>query len=129
MARSRPDIDVTLIVKEIEKYTADVKEKIKKAANKRGREAKEKLIATSPRSIKNHKHYADSWRICKTEEDGTLTLTIHNRSKPGLTHLLEFGHLAKSGKRVEAIPHIEPVQTQLNDDFYKDCEDILNNEH
>ena len=124
--RGRPDIDVTLIVDEMKKYTREVQEKIIKAANKRGLEAKKKLIATSPRSNKNHKHYADQWAISKEQEDGRITLTIHNRVKPGLTHLLEYGHLDRNGKRVKAITHIEPVQTKLNDDFYKDCEEILN---
>ena len=54
-------------------------------------------------------------------------MTIYNRKKPHLTHLLEYGHLKKGGTRVNGIPHIEPVQEKLNRDFAADCEEIIAN--
>lgn len=56
--------------------------------------------------------YAAGWGY-ETEQDiGHVKVTVHNRKKPGLTHLLEKGHEkfvhgADTGTRVRAYPHIE----------------------
>jgi hypothetical protein len=58
--------------------------------------------------------YAAGWAY-ETEEDiGHVKATVHNRRKPGLTHLLEKGHEkfvngTDTGERVPAYPHIEPA--------------------
>lgn len=123
--RQRPDLNVDLIVSELEKYTENVTKEIKKAARKLSKEAKQTLKETSPRSEKAHEHYADSWTTKITETDNEITVVIHNKKKPGLTHLLEFGHTAVNGKRISGITHISPVQEKLNKDFAKECEKII----
>lgn len=58
--------------------------------------------------------YAAGWGY-KTELGiGHVKVTVHNRKKPGLTHLLEKGHEkfvngVDTGERVQAYPHIDPA--------------------
>ena len=80
--RQRPDLDVELIVKELEKYTEDVTKEIKKSARKLSKEAKQVLKETSPRSEIDHEHYADSWTKKINETDKELSVVIHNKNKP-----------------------------------------------
>lgn len=120
--------DITVeIMKELTEYTEAVSKAIEKTAERLGREAVKTLKETSPRSKKNHEHYADSWTSKKQKDGGTLTVTVYNRRKPHLTHLLEYGHLDRSGARVKGKEHIEPVQEKLNRDFEKACEEIVRN--
>lgn len=122
----RYDIEIE-IMKALTDYTEEVALEIEAAADRRAKEAVKTLKQTSPRSKESHPHYADGWAIKKQKSGGKLEITIYNRRKPHLTHLLEYGHLKKGGTRVKGIPHIEPVQEQLNRDFLADCEEIIRN--
>lgn len=52
--------------------------------------------------------YADGWT--ETLTDGGKSVTVYNSGRhKSLTHLLEKGHLDKSGKWVPAQPHIRPA--------------------
>ena len=122
----RYDIEIE-IMKALTDYTEEVAQEIEAAADRRAKEAVKTLKQTSPRSKESHPHYADGWAIKKQKSGGKLEITIYNRRKPHLTHLLEYGYLKKGGTRVKGIPHIEPVQEQLNRDFLADCEEIIRN--
>ena len=122
----RPEIQID-IMRELTEYTEEIAQEIEKAADRRAKEAVKTLKETSPRSKKNREHYADGWTVRKQKGAGKLEVTIFNRKKPHLTHLLEYGWLKKSGKRVKGRPHIEPVQEKLNRDFEADCENIIKN--
>ena len=43
---------------------------------------------------------------------------VHNKEHYRLTHLLEYGHIAKNGKRVGARPHIAVVDEWAVDELY-----------
>lgn len=122
----RNEIEVE-IMKILTDYTEEIAQEVEAAANKRAKEAVKTLKATSPRSKVNHPHYGDGWTVKKQKSGGRLEVTIYNRKKPHLTHLLEYGHLKKGGTRVKGIPHIEPVQKKLNREFEADCEEIIAN--
>lgn len=122
----RYDIEIE-IMKALTDYTEEVAQEIEAAADRRAKEAVKTLKQTSPRSKESHPHYADGWTVRKQKSGGRLEVTIYNRKKPHLTHLLEYGHLKKGGTRVNGIPHIEPVQEKLNRDFAADCEEIIAN--
>lgn len=68
--------------------------------------------------------YLKGW-TSRIEESRTGTVgVIYNADQPGLTHLLENGHVSRNGTgrtfgRVQAYPHIAPVQKILGEQFEK----------
>lgn len=55
--------------------------------------------------------YQKSWATKKTKESsGKTEITVYNRAKPGLTHLLEKGHAKRGGGRVSGKVHIAPAE-------------------
>lgn len=63
------------------------------------------------------KNYAKGWSMRATE----YGITIYNKSMPGLTFLLEFGHdVVVNGRKVgrtRAFPHIKPAEEQGIEEF------------
>ena len=59
--------------------------------------------------------YASGWRVKSIKKAGQLTgFQVYNSAAPGLTHLLEKGHVVKNQHgtygRVNGIPHIKPAE-------------------
>lgn len=51
---------------------------------------------------RSRKHYAKGWTKKRTKANRYVHVyTIYNKTKPGLTQLLEFGYTHRNGKRVE----------------------------
>lgn len=59
--------------------------------------------------------YRKGWTL-KTERqiinDDVASVTVYNKDKGYLTHLLENGHQKAGGGRVAAIPHIKPAEEE-----------------
>ncbi len=111
----------SLITQALREYTADVVEEIDRQAIKIANKTVKELKQTSPRRIHGGRHYADGWARTKTE-DGQV---IYNKTKPGLTHLLEHGHAFRSGGRARAFPHILPAEEKAIKDFEKAVEKAI----
>lgn len=116
-------IDVNLLSKEIEKalenYKDDISAEVEEVANKVGKEAVNELKQTSPRGAR--KEYCKGWKLKKDKRGKNLyTIKIHNKTDYQLTHLLEFGHATKNGKRTKAQPHIRPVEKKYSEEFEKE---------
>jgi hypothetical protein len=78
------------------------------AVTRVSKETKEIVQAGSPTKTGG---YQQGWATKKTsEKSGELTITVYNRRKPGLTHLLEKGHAKRGGGRVAAKVHIAPAE-------------------
>jgi hypothetical protein len=124
-------IDASDLVKEVmnelktyEKLSVTELEKI---AKKVAQEGRKKLIEASPRGTGSRKgHYADGWTVSavKTGTD-KFEFVVHNKKKPGLTHLLENGHVLRQGGRAEAIVHIQPVEEWCNEEFERRVKERL----
>lgn len=92
---------------------------IKEAVRKTSEEAVKELRGSSPRRSGK---YASEW----TSDPGgrpkadQYTEIVYNDQRYRLTHLLEKGHRKRGGNgRVEAIPHIGPVEEGLGDKIEK----------
>lgn len=121
--------DSDIIMKALTGYCNDVREGIKSEAKKLAKQSEKELKKNSPRSKKDGDHYADGWTTKDTSKyAGRIDISIYNKKKPGLTHLLEDGFLnARTGRYFHGKKHIAPVQDKLNNDFEKACEEIIEN--
>ena len=91
-------------------YSNDVGKSLEKVIEKAGKAGAKALRESSPIRTGN---YAKGW-TAKTERAGLLTTsTIHNKTAPGLAHLLEYGHAKRGGGRTRPIIHIKPIEEQL----------------
>lgn len=98
------------------------------------KEAKEKLIANSPKSAGGGE-YSRGWAIYNNFR--SKTYTIYNRTKASLTWLLENGHLIRNqygtwerkngGGPVPGKPHIKPVEQWANAEVVRRIMERLNN--
>lgn len=105
------EIQIGKILDEYEKLADDV---IEKAAMKTARDAVSKLKNASPRKTGD---YASGWASRKMGKGRV----VYNRKAPGLTHLLEKGHVIRNKKgtygRAPAHVHIAPVADQACNEF------------
>ena len=100
----------------INEFNEELAEETKQAFKDVGRDTQLDLKATSPKG-KSRRHYANGWTYKVTGLGLNLVLTVYNKSKPGLTHLLENGHQVydwhgKPHGRTRAIKHIKPAQNK-----------------
>ncbi len=94
-------------------YSAEVQKEIDAAAKEAAELTQRQLKENSPRKKTKGGKYARGWRIKKQEVAGLVSYVVYNGTSPGLTHVLEHGHLARNQYgtfgRVRAIPHIGPA--------------------
>ena len=69
--------------------------------------------------------YSKGWRV----KNDKGTQIIYNKTNYQLTHLLEFGHAKVNGGRVDAIPHIRPVEEQAIKEFEKEVRKVIEGWH
>lgn len=100
----------------LEEYGDAAEQAIREVAPKVAREARKELKATSPMDRKR-RHYADGWAVQTQDTRNGISVVVYNRTKPGLTHLLENGHALRNGGRSRAIPHIAPVNAAAQEKF------------
>lgn len=106
----------TNLVAEVTAALEDYSEKVQEAVDAAAKEAAEltqrQLKANSPTG-KSKRKYRAGWRIKKKELGNLVSYVVYNGTKPGLTHTLENGHLARNQYgtfgRVRAIKHIGPA--------------------
>lgn len=94
----------------------DMKEAIK-AVTKAG----VKKVKSNAKIFKGSGAYKKGWTSKVEEERMTAHGVIYNR-KPGLPHLLEYGHPKRTGGRVEGREHIKPVEEEIEKEFVGELE-------
>ena len=101
-------------------YSVKVQGVSRDACQKVSRKLAKTLRSTSPRKTGE---YASGWTVKKQDED---TYIVHNRTKPGLTHLLENGHVSRNQYgtygRVPAYKHIEPAANAAQEELIVEIE-------
>ena len=103
----------------LDSYNKEFKEIVDESTKSTSKESAKKLKETSPRNKRTGgSDYAEGWKSRKIKSGDYV---VYNNSKPQLTHLLEDGHVlvsfGKTRGRVEAIPHIAPVERWANKEF------------
>lgn len=111
------------IAKGLQEYSSDVIDGIDEVSEKISKNAVKKLKQDSP---KNTKKYSKGWAVKTEKKYGeTNSHIIYNKNKPGLTHLLEYGHAKRGGGRVEGKSHIRPVEEQVINEFTAEVEKVV----
>ena len=102
-------------------YNKAAKDAVEASAREAAEIASRQLKSTSPRGSAKGRHYASGWKV-KAEPSGQIvTFTVYNAAKPGLTHLLENGHVSRNqygyygrvGARVPIAPAAEAAEMKF----------------
>ena len=124
MSRTSSEFDVTAVISALNRECNNTVEEVDKAITEAGRAALNYLLENSPvdtsKSAKLHIRggklkgssglYRKGWRMKTYTENGVKAVKVYNETCYQLTHLLEFGHLAKNGKFVQPVPHIKQAE-------------------
>ena len=124
MSRTSSEFDVTAVVSALNRECNNTVEEVDKAVAEAGRAALDYLLENSPvdtsKSARLHISggklkgssglYRKGWRMKTYTENGVKAVKVYNETCYQLTHLLEFGHLAKNGKFVQPVPHIKQAE-------------------
>ena len=120
------------IMRELEAYNEALALEIDNASKKTAKALKNELIERSPRDTGE---YAEDWAVKEVTGKkrykyriGTSKYVVHNKENYQLTHLLEQGHAIAGGTgRVQAQPHIEPVEQEFIPKYLAKVEEAIKN--
>lgn len=107
------------IMKILGEYVDDVDRKSDACVRKVAQKGRLALRKASP---KQEGEYAKGWSYRVTRKRLDTTAVIYNGAKPGLPHLLEYGHATRNGTGrtyppTPAHPHIAPIEEQIDKEF------------
>lgn len=109
-------IDLSAFVGEaLEEYSSEVLSAVNDTLRETAKEAVSEL-KTAGGFHDRSGNYRKGWKA--KMEPGTLGVEnqiIYNAKHYRVTHLLEYGHVTRTGKRTRAFPHIAPVEERLGD--------------
>lgn len=110
---ARIDRFQTQIAGILQEFGTEVGDALGEVIEQVAKESTKDLAAASPKgSGKRSGAYAKGWRMENTGTRLGPEQTIYN-TKPGLPHLLEFGHAKRGGGRVAGIPHIQAINDKI----------------
>lgn len=97
------------IAKELTMYSEDAVEVVKKATKEVAKSIRKDISDHAPA---DRGLYKKSWMASKTAETKTsISYRVHaGKNGYRLAHLLEYGHVKRSGGRTRAFPHIKPAE-------------------
>lgn len=108
MKKIKPEQMADEIMKMLEEYKDTTDSDVEKSVQSVSKETKKMVQGASPR---RYGGYGKGWSVKKeVSSRGKHSVVIHNRKKPGLTHLLEKGHAKRGGGRVSGRTHILPAE-------------------
>ena len=116
------------IMRELEEYSDEVADGVKKAARAAARTAVKEVRALSPKDTGS---YAKGWTskvVTQTKEN--ISIVVYNKDHYQRNHLLEKAHAIKNGTdRVygytKAQPHIKPAEEKANKQYEQDVQEVV----
>ena len=105
----------------LKEYSTTCEQEIQKAIDDVSKEAKKRLLATSP--VGRRGKYRRGWKVTVEKRSGYYKAHIHSKEYQ-LTHLLEHGHKVRGGHS-PAIPHIADVEQWANAEIEKRIKEVL----
>lgn len=134
----KPEQLANEVIKQLNRYSEEVSEGIEKASKDVSNYGTKLLKTTTfpqpsstgdsfPSTRRRWKNYASSWKVTNTSKKakGFIRNTIHNEKHYRLTHLLEYGHATRNGKRTRAFEHIKPIEEELIKEYENEVEEII----
>lgn len=113
------------ISKILTNYAEGIQEAITEEAKKIGKEGATRLKNTKGTYKVRSGDYNKSWKTKEETGANFVHVSIHSEKHYRLTHLLEYGHATRDGKRTKAFPHIEPVDDFVKETFVNNVEEII----
>lgn len=111
------------LAKVFEEYTDELGDKLHEEFTEIGEETSQELKDYSKATFhhKAKKHYANGWTYKVSGQKLDSMVKIYNKTKPGLTHLLENGHMilirGKNYGRSKVFKHIEPAEKKATQEL------------
>lgn len=109
------------IMDALKEYNQESSDKLQKGLQDLGKKTALEIRNTAP---KQTGEYAKGWtdkKVYQSADD--IRITVYNKKKPGLTHLLEHGHAKKGGGRVPGRTHIASAEAKMMQEAIKIVED------
>ena len=129
-ANSQVAKDIAAAVSEaLEEYGDEACEAIKIAGRATAKEAAKRIRKSKPGF--DGRDYLSGWTSTQKENMRyKVSFAVYNNRKPGLAHLLEFGHAKAGGgrngqSRTTAYPHIAPIDNEVPDIMVKYLKELL----
>lgn len=116
------------IVRELEEYSSEVADGVKKAARAAARTAVKEVRALSPKDTGS---YAKGWASkVVTETKENISIVVYNKDHYQRNHLLEKAHVIKNGTgrvygNTKAYPHIKPAEEKANKQYEQDVQEVV----
>lgn len=130
------EFDVTAVIRAVEAECQKSVDEVNAAITEAGKTALNELLTNSPvdtppyakihmgRDGKLHGTsgaYRADWAVSSSTKNGVREVRVYNKAHYQLTHLLEYGHLARDGSFVKPVPHIAKAEEIA----YRKLEELL----
>lgn len=125
--KATPDNLDKAIATELDQFAGLLKKDIVAAQKAAAKKAIKDIKANAPGKGK----YARGWRSKTTQTRTGASTVIYQGDRPGLAHLLEYGHPIVSGGRTvgqaKAFPHVDPAEKTAADYYEKEITRAIEN--
>ena len=112
------------VEKILKEYGDSVSENVEDVTKQVSQKAAQQIRASARTSFGGSGKYAKGWGVTMEKTRLETTAVIHNKSLPGLPHLLEHGHISiRNGRRIGYVKgreHIAPVEQQVVELYEKE---------